>query len=121
MIRHCAFLRFRPGICPAEIDEILDGFVRPDPKQAGFADMRAGENISPEGLDCGFSHGLTTGFNSSQLLQSYLDRPDHLALAERIAAMLDDEIAGGVMFVDGSFEVLNTKTDKPYSMAAFLL
>jgi hypothetical protein len=94
MLHHCVFLRFRADVPGEEIAHLLQGFRDLAGIVPGILAVRAGANVSPEGLDRGYRHGFTMDFVDEAARDAYLVHPDHLALAERVIAALEGGIDG---------------------------
>ncbi len=82
MIRHVVLMRVGPSTSTETMNEIFAGFGALAAKLPGALSFTGGENVSPEGLDRGFTHGFAMDFDSSQARDAYLAHPDHVAFAE---------------------------------------
>ncbi len=98
MIRHCALFRFKPDTGEERIGELLAGFVTLSEKVDGMKNVLVGPNVSDEGIDKGFAHGLIVDFPNEQARDAYLVHPAHLAHAEAVVACLDGGLDGVVAF-----------------------
>jgi len=56
----------------------------------GIVDVEHGANISPEGLDKGYTHAAVITFASPALRDAYLDHVAHLAFVARLKPWLDE-------------------------------
>lgn len=97
MLHHCVFLRFRADVPAAEIASLLQGFRNLAAIVPGILAVRAGENVSPEGLDRGYRHGFTMDFADAAARDAYLVHPAHVALANRVVEALQGGIDGVVV------------------------
>jgi hypothetical protein len=89
MIRHCVMVKFRTDVTGAERESIFDALRALRGKIDGLLDMSFGPNVSPEGLDRGFTHGFTMDFRDAAARDAYLIDPDHKVAGGRLGAALE--------------------------------
>ena len=98
MIRHCVFLRFRSDVPQAEKEGIWGDLTALKAQVPGFLALHVGANVSPEGLDKGFSEGFIIDFDGPAARDAYLAHPDHVKLGSRIVAALEGGVAGVLVY-----------------------
>lgn len=98
MIKHCVFFRFRKDVQDAAIADIMTRFEQLVGTIPGVLNVTAGTNVSPEGLDHGFTHGFVMDIESEQLRDAYLIHPEHTAISEDLLPLLAGGIAGVTVF-----------------------
>ncbi len=89
MIRHCVFVKFKSSVDAAEQQSIfaqLDALRQTIP---GMLSFKAGPNVSPEGLNQGFGHGIIIDFRDVAARDAYLADADHAAAGGRMVAALE--------------------------------
>lgn len=103
---HCGASARARGADDDEISEIIHGI---------------NEEFNNPDSEFGSKGPITDSKRLSTVIEQVLKLPqgEVADLAYDVVERMNAEWA--LMFVDGSFEVLNTRTDKPYSMAAFQL
>lgn len=98
MILHCVFLRFKAAVQEAEKQAIYDGIAALKDVIPGMVDVKAGPNVSPEGLSGGYNDGFIVTFEDETVREFYLSHPDHHAVGERIVRATDGGLAGVLVF-----------------------
>jgi hypothetical protein len=88
-VLHVVLVRWKPGVSPAEVDELaaLAGAF-PD-SIPGVLAVTSGPNSSPEGLAAGFEWALVIRFVSSSARDDYLPHPAHQPVAQSISRLAD--------------------------------
>jgi len=85
-MRHVVLCAFTPGLDPSSI--IADFASLADTVPSVQA-LEHGPNVSPEGLDGGFTHCFTVTFAGAAERDEYLVDPMHLAFVERFTPTLE--------------------------------
>ncbi|MDI7861419.1 Dabb family protein [Rhizobiaceae bacterium n13] len=98
MILHCVFLRFKAAVSAAEKQAIFDSIADLKSVIPGMIDVKAGSNVSPEGLHGGFADGFIVTFEDEAARDAYLVHPDHVAVGDRLVAATDGGLAGLLVF-----------------------
>ncbi|THF51009.1 Dabb family protein [Allorhizobium terrae] len=98
MIQHCVFLRFKASVPQTEKQAIYQAITDLKNSVSGMVDVKAGPNVSPEGLNGGFVDGFIVTFEDSKSRDAYLKHPDHIVVGERIAAATDGGLSGILVF-----------------------
>jgi hypothetical protein len=91
-VKHIAFFKFKPDRTPAQIAEAFR-LVEDLPKQIpGILSLTWGPNISPEGLDQGYTHSFVMTFESVAARDNYLSHPVHQAVVKLLVPQLESVI-----------------------------
>ena len=88
MIRHVVLCRFKPD---ADVEAIFTALHELQNKIGGILAVKAGKDMSPEGLQKGFSHGFTVDFTDAAARDAYLPHPEH----QKVGAMIVAAVEGG--------------------------
>lgn len=80
-LRHVVLLRFKPEASAAEITAIEQAFAALAGRIAEVQSLEWGTNNSPEGLDRGYTHCFTLGFEDAAARDAYLVHPVHQAFS----------------------------------------
>ncbi len=94
-LRHVVLFRYKPEATEEEITGITKAFSTLRDKIPGIDSFEWGLNISPEGLDQGFTHCYMLSFRSEADRDAYLPHPEHKAFGQLLGSLLD-----GVFVVD---------------------
>ncbi len=87
--RHVVIFKFKDDAPPAEVKKIEDAFVALKDKIDLITDFEWGTNVSPEGLDQGFTHVFFVTFKNKADLEKYLPHPEHKAFVDLLMPQLD--------------------------------
>ncbi len=98
MIRHCVFVRFKSDIPGPERAAIFAQIAALKSRIPGLLSVQAGPNVSPEGLDKGFSEGFSVDFADAAARDQYLGDPEHAQAGARIVAAAEGGIEGVLVF-----------------------
>lgn len=98
MIRHCVFLHFKPEVAEAERRSIYDAVSALESRIPGMLGVEVGINVSPEGLDKGYSEGFIVNFETLTARDTYLADPEHAKVGSRIIDATQGGIAGVFVF-----------------------
>lgn len=88
-LRHVVLFAFKETATLEEVDAIVAGFAALPQAIPGIVSYEWGTNVSPEGLNDGFTHCFTLSFASAQDRDGYLVHPAH----ERFVATLGKSLA----------------------------
>lgn len=91
MIRHAVFCRLREG---ADVAFIFSELRALQHKVPGILAVTCGPDLSPEGLQKGFTHGFTVDFIDAKARDAYLPHPDHQQFGKMFVANLDGGLEG---------------------------
>lgn len=98
--RHVVMFKFKDDAPVAKVQAIVEAFQALPGKLPAVLSLEWGLNISPEGLDQGFTHVFTLSFASKEALEKqYLHEPAHQAFVAMLGGVLEkvlvvDYIAG---------------------------
>ncbi|WP_176085969.1 Dabb family protein [Martelella sp. HB161492] len=98
MILHCVFIRFRPEIDRTAKADIYHEIEMLGPLVPGMVEVKAGENVSPEGLHCGYDDGFIVTFEDAAARDAYLVHPAHKEVGAKIVAAAVGGTAGLLVF-----------------------
>ena len=88
MIRHVVLCRFKPD---TDVEAIFTELHELQNKIGGILAVKAGKDMSPEGLQKGFTHGFTVDFTDAAARDAYLPHPEH----QKVGAMIVAAVEGG--------------------------
>lgn len=77
VLRHMVLYKFKDGLEPAKIQEVVDAFAELPNKIDTIIGFEHGTNISKEGKSEGFTHCFIVTFRDEKGLATYLDHPAH--------------------------------------------
>lgn len=89
-LRHVVAFQFKESATPAQIKEVVDAFRGLKTRIPEIVSFETGTNVSPEGLDKGFTHGFILTFASAKDRDTYLVHPDHQAFGKLVGPVLKD-------------------------------
>jgi hypothetical protein len=98
MIRHCVWVKFRPDVPQAERRAIYDQLTALRDHLKGIVAMSFGPNVSPEGLQRGFTDGFTIDFTDADARDAYLADDAHGRAGARLVTALDGGRDGLIVF-----------------------
>lgn len=87
--RHVVAFKFKESATEAQIKEIVDGFADLQNKIDAITGYEHGINVSPEGLDQGFTHVFIVTFKDKAGLEEYLPHPAHQAFVAKLKPVLE--------------------------------
>ncbi len=87
-VKHIALLKFKEGTAQEQIDKVFEDLMDLSENIDGIEDYVSGANISPEGLNLGFTHGFVMTFKDVAARDAYLPHPEH----ERFKASLQPHV-----------------------------
>lgn len=89
-IRHVVHFKFKKSTTPEQIDQVCTAFGELATKINTVETLEWGTNVSPEGLDKGFTHCWILTFRSDKGRDFYLHHPDHQAFGALVKPLLED-------------------------------
>ena len=98
MILHCVFLKMPATATTADVLKLYGAVAALKSFVPGMVDIKAGPNVSAEGLDGGFVDGFVVTFESADARDVYLTHAAHIAVSERILAATDGGLAGILVY-----------------------
>ncbi|HYF36638.1 MAG TPA: Dabb family protein [Prosthecobacter sp.] len=87
--RHVVFFKFKDSATPEQVQSIEKAFVELAKKVETVKGFEWGTNVSPEGLNDGFTHCFLVTFADKAGLQTYLPHPEHDAFVAKLKPLLD--------------------------------
>ena len=87
-LRHVVLFAFKESATPEQVDAIVTGFATLPQAIPGIVSYEWGTNVSPEGLNDGFTHCFTLSFGSAEARDGYLEHPAHQAFVATLGASL---------------------------------
>lgn len=87
--RHVVFFKFKDSATPAEVQGIENAFIELTKKVNTVTGFEWGTNVSPEGLNDGFTHCFLVTFKDKAGLDVYLPHPEHAAFVAKLKPILD--------------------------------
>ena len=91
-VKHIAFFKFKADRTPEHIAEIFRLVEDLPRKIPGILGLTWGPNISPEGLDQGYTHSFIMTFESVAARDAYLTHPAHQAALKFAMPQLESVI-----------------------------
>jgi len=76
-LRHIVLFSFRDDASAEQVQSIIDGFRALPAAIPGIVSYEWGVDVSPEGLNNGFTHCFTLTFVSDTDRDTYLAHPEH--------------------------------------------
>ena len=94
--RHVVLFKFKADAPAAKVQGVIDAFRALPGKLPAIQGFEWGTNVSPEGLNQGFTHVFTLTFASKEALEKrYLHEPAHQEFVAMLGGLLD-----GALVVD---------------------
>ena len=87
--RHVVFFKFKDDAAPEKVKAIEEAFVALSRKIDTVTGFEWGTNVSPEGLNDGFTHCFLVTFRDKAGLEVYLPHPEHKAFVDQLKPLLD--------------------------------
>jgi hypothetical protein len=79
VLRHVVMYKFKEGVTPAQLQEVIDAFAGLPKKIDTIVAFEHGPNVSKEGKSEGFTHVFVVTFRNEKGLADYLVHPAHEA------------------------------------------
>ncbi|MFC4929707.1 Dabb family protein [Massilia sp. GCM10023247] len=89
VLRHVVLFSFKPGASADQVDAVVAGFATLSDAIPGIDAYEWGTNVSPEGLNDGFTHCFTLTFGSAQARDAYLVHQAHQDFVATLGACLE--------------------------------
>jgi len=87
-LRHVVLFSFKDDASAEQVQSIVDGFRALPAAIPGIVAYEWGTNVSPEGLNDGFTHCFTLTFASAEDRDTYLGHPEHQRFVGTLGACL---------------------------------
>ena len=82
LLRHIVMYKFKDGLPPAQVQEVVDAFNGLPKKIDAIASLESGTNVSLEGKSEGFTHVFVVTFRDEAGREAYLKHPAHDAYVQ---------------------------------------
>ena len=87
-MKHLVLCTFRDDLSAQQIDAVIDDFAQLAYTVPSVSALEHGANVSPEGLNDGFTHCFSLTFADAEKRDEYLVDPLHLAFVDRFKPTL---------------------------------
>lgn len=88
--RHIVMFQFKADAPAAKVQGVVEAFVALPSQLPAIKGFEWGTNVSPEGLDQGFTHIFTVTFASKEALEKqYLHEPAHQAFVALLGGLIE--------------------------------
>ena len=87
--RHVVLFKFKDGVPEEKVHAIVQSFGELKDKISAVQEYEWGTNVSPEGLNDGFTHCFFVTFEDKAGLDAYLPHPAHKKFVELLKPQLD--------------------------------
>ncbi|MBQ5946520.1 Dabb family protein [Massilia sp. ST3] len=91
-LRHVVLFSFKDSASAEQVDAIVSDFESLEAAISGIAGFEWGTNVSPEGLNDGFSHCFTLSFASLEDRDAYLVHPEHQRFVSTLGGCLEKSL-----------------------------
>ena len=91
-LRHVVLFAFKDSASADQVDAIVDGFQALPQAIPGIVSYEWGTNVSPEGLNGGFTHCFTLTFAKAEDRDAYLVHPAHQQFVSTLGASLEKSL-----------------------------
>jgi hypothetical protein len=91
-LRHVVLFAFKDSATAEQVDAIVTGFGQLSSAIPGILAYEWGTNVSPEGLNDGFTHCFTLTFGQAEDRDAYLVHPAHQAFVATLGAVLEKSL-----------------------------
>lgn len=91
-IRHVVHFKFKSNADQAQVQKVVEEFAALRKKISVVQSLEYGTNVSPEGLDKGFTHCWIATFKNAADRDAYLVHPDHKAFVAVLKPVLDEAV-----------------------------
>jgi quinol monooxygenase YgiN len=91
-LRHVVLFAFKDSATSEQVDTIVTGFAQLSTAVPGIAAYEWGTNVSPEGLNNGFTHCFTLTFTTAEDRDAYLAHPAHQAFVATLGTCLEKSL-----------------------------
>lgn len=88
VLRHVVLFAFKPEASTEQVDRVVADFAILKDVIPGIDSYEWGTNVSPEGLNDGFTHCFTLSFANAQARDGYLVHPAHQDFVATLGAAL---------------------------------
>lgn len=87
-LRHVVLFSFKAEASTEQVNAVIQDFCTLKDKIPGIRHFEWGTNVSPEGLNDGFTHCFTLTFDTAESRDAYLVHPEHQQFVSTLGACL---------------------------------
>lgn len=91
-VRHVVHFKFKADADKAQVQKVVEEFAALKKKIDVITEMEWGTNVSPEGLDKGFTHCWIISFKDAKARDAYLVHPAHKAFVDILKPVMGDAL-----------------------------
>ncbi len=91
-IQHVVHFKFKSTAEQAQVEKLVEAFAALKTKIPVVQAIQYGTNVSPEGLDRGFTHCWIVTFKNAADRDTYLTHPDHKAFVSMLLPSLEEAL-----------------------------
>ena len=91
-LRHIVLFGSKPGVTPAQIEEMVARFRGLQHEVPGIENFEWGRDVSPEGIAQGHTHIFVLTFASEAARDAYLPHPEHQAFVQWVGAIVEEAL-----------------------------
>ncbi len=91
-IRHVVHFKFKADATKEQIAKVVEEFAALKGKIPVVESLEWGTDISPEGLNKGYTHCWIASFKNAADRDTYLHHPDHLAFVAILKPILEEAL-----------------------------
>jgi hypothetical protein len=88
-LRHIVLFSFRNNAPAEAVDAVITSFAALPAAIPGIVAYEAGTNVSPEGLNDGFTHCFALTFATAEDRDTYLNHPAHQRFVDTLGTCLE--------------------------------
>jgi hypothetical protein len=89
VLRHVVLFAFKDDASAEDVEAVVAGFAALPDAISEINGYEWGTNVSPEGLNDGFTHCFTLTFASAESRDAYLNHPAHVAFVKTLGTCLE--------------------------------
>lgn len=89
-LRHVVAFKFKPEVSADQQAQVVESLLSLEKKIDTIVSIESGTNLSPEGLDKGFTHCFIVTFRTEGDRDAYLVHPDHKKFGSLAGPLLAD-------------------------------
>ncbi|MBB3224877.1 Dabb family protein [Pseudoduganella umbonata] len=89
LLRHVVLFAFKNDAPADAVDAVVAGFAKLPDAIPGIVGYETGTNVSPEGLNDGYTHCFMLTFSSAEARDDYLNHPAHVRFVKTLASCLE--------------------------------
>jgi hypothetical protein len=89
-VRHVVSFKFKKSAAPEAVKKVEDAFAALKRQIPLIQQLEWGTNVSPEGLDKGFTHCWIVSFRNEKDRDAYLVHPEHKAFVGLLKDVLEE-------------------------------